>query len=974
MVPLFPFLYYSATSSPNLGAFLVIDAVNDLKDFLLKFPMVMEKHLSGICNKLVELMLDSSGDVRMALYALFDEVLPVLPESLVSPFFPLFVAYISTGMTHVNGAVRLDALQYSNLWLHYHPALVAKFHSKLLPHYLTLMTMRDPPPKIETSDKIRRLQKEKKGPHEAKLHVPNTLKMKNVLLASLYDLVVAQLGHAELYGAQEDINLEMSRNARKHLHLGALEDAVASGTFPRVSAIVVPLQPSYSLASIVEHSPALSAMGSTKIESTSKQNEDMSPTESKLHLDEPECFKYFFTTVFPLLLNQWLECDPENLVPHALKPIESILKLFDFLLSHLDSLIGGDSDSQQAKFAFLEPYLGPVKNYVFSQFPFDYPPNWTEDELSLVTHLNVLIAMLGSHFYSRDTASEPWASSIIEYTHRAFIGNISRPTGRRAKATEKDTKRKGAHSSSISDGDTALDAVHFQIVGELLPVIRRLTMYSEPEQRNRLLMAFQRFNDACPPKSSSKRMCITFLASLLLSNDDFESDKSDDDDDRMEVDSSPTNQQSVCTESNPSNGNDDNDAVDEEELMPIPFKPKIHPSSIPADICDSLLISLPKTLWQLQRDHPVTSHLIVGLLCHFGATNSPLQRSQFERLQPALVPFFWTSIAKKSHSKKKSSTVAKSAEGDQASAAEESRKPLFGPFVSLPDHVQRASVDLLSNFAPLSEAMVESVLHAFSSPKVSVETISYLFESLDVSNAHFPSVGDFAGFALSFLVSIASFTLVDDKDNKYRLQRCFLVARMVARCCARLNLKEVFLELVDEHLISILESISTESISNDDEYVLAVTMVAFVGAYMRHSGLDSISPEGGGATLTDTLCSSLMHICYTSASSSDSPTPSHFKPGMLMIKDVFFALPEATFGKVLRTFHNDLSARKVRDSDATLLLDLVTKYRSPQCIEVLKSSLEIKMIIASIKEHMPNDNRTKRSIAELDLLQTYTLN
>jgi hypothetical protein len=913
------------------------DAVNDLKDFLLKFPIILEKHLSGICDKLVELMLDSSGDVRMALYSLLDEVLPLVPESLVYPFFPLFVAYISTGMTHVNGAVRLDALQYSNLWLHYHPGLVAKFHSKLLPHYLTLMTMRDPPPKVEKADKIRRLPKEKKGPTEAKLHIPNALKMKNVLLASLYDLVVAQLGHAELFGSQDDLDLHSARMASKHLHLGALDHDEASAAWPRSAAVVVPFQPSYSLSSLLEANTHLAHFSGTKIESTKRQNEDMTPTESKLHLEDPECFKYFFITVFPLLTSQWLECNPDTLVPHALKPLESILKLFDFLLSHLSSLIGNDPESQSAKFEFLEPYLKPVVNFIFPHFPFDYPPNWTDDELSLVTHLNVLIAMVGSHFYSPDTLEDNWAHSVLEYTHKAFTGSISRPAGRRA-----------SKQASQDFSPKFNDSMHYQIVGELLPVIGRLTAHSPATERVRLLKAFQAFNDTSPPQSSSKRMCIAFLASVLLRNGDMDdSSSSQVENNSMDVDD-PSSSSSSSSKANENHSGEELDQAD----MPIPFQPQNSSGSIPPEVCESLLLSLPKALWMLKAEQPVTSHMILGILAHFGATNAPVQKSQFARLQPALIPFFWTSIAKKA----KKGKANKQKQGDEDEPAQ---KTVFGPFVSLPAHVQRAAVDMLSNFMPFTENMYESLLHAFSSPKVSVEVIGYLFDSISAPDAHFSAASDFASFALSFLISVASEALKNDENCTHRLQRCFLVARMVARACTRLGAGNDFLLLIDEHLTQILQSLPSSATEVDDEFILVATMSAFIGAFLRHLPQPEIP-----ADLFAPLSTAFLNILTSSTVPNEKV---RFRPGLLMVKDAILAEP-LLLQRLFEMVAVELSQRPVSPSSATLVLALVTKFKSRATIEIIRTSTALPTILSALKKALPNNPVVDSAEAERSLI------
>ena len=915
----------------------------------------MEKHLSSICDKLVELMLDSSGDVRMALYTLLDEVLPMLPETLVSPFFPLWVAYISTGMTHVNGAVRLDALQYTNLWLHYHPSLVAKYHSKLLPHFMTLMTMRDPPPTAgDGNERIRRLpQKEKSGAngkpamHAAKLHIPNALKMKNVLLASLYELVVAQLGHAELFEYKDEFE--------------AGADCITE------PPLVVPFQSSYSAEEILSANPMLKAIGSSVIENTTKQNEDFSPTESKLHLQEPECFKYFFTTIFPLLISQWIECGPESLVSHALKPLESILKLFDFLLSHLDSLIGDDPESQAAKFVFLAPYLAPLQQHVLAHFPFDYPPGFSDDELSIITHLNVLVCMVASQFYSEETRETSWGNSILNYTLRAFSGNISRPQGRNSnnKNNSMDVDGQDERKTTKKNGkkEVGLSAsVHFQIVGELLPVIRRLTDHSEPQDRLNLLKAFQSFNDSCPPASASKRMSISFLSSLLLDYDlpSLDDDEDSDDGSRMKTDKQ-------ISEKSAESGNGEDEIPDEV----IPFTPLPPTSSVPVSITSNLLMSLPKTLWQLQNGHEDTSKLILGVMNSFGSRfgfiDSPL-RNTFNKLQPALVPFFWTSVAKKSKKTKSKEASASDASADQKpleEAQEEERKEIFGPFVKLSAAVQKRAIDLIAHFRPLNPAMLESLLNTMSSPKVSNEVIAYFFDSIEAVGSHFESEGDFASFILSFLVAISNNACEKD-DERYskRLQRCFILARAAARACARIGMGPLFLEIIDETILQLLESITNTTTSTDQEFVLGLTLATFIGTFARHVNLSELP-----ASLQDAVFNAVYLLIRISASSEQK---AHFRPGPVMTKDIVIAIPSLlTF--LLSKFEGETRGSSLLpDAHSRLLLHLVTRFPSQENRTTLSTSSTLETIVSTLKESRKSaDTLLDRAIAEVQLLKAH---
>jgi hypothetical protein len=101
-----------------------------------------------------------------------DTVLPRLTEDLIAPFFPLFVVYMTSALTHLKQSIRLDAVGFINLWLKHFPGLVASQHHKFLRHFVTVLMQREPAaagiPRTNTSntsdlaisgEKVHRLQR-----------------------------------------------------------------------------------------------------------------------------------------------------------------------------------------------------------------------------------------------------------------------------------------------------------------------------------------------------------------------------------------------------------------------------------------------------------------------------------------------------------------------------------------------------------------------------------------------------------------------------------------------------------------------------------------------------------------------------------------------------------------------------------------------------------------------------------------------
>lgn len=143
---------------------------------------------------------------------------------------------------------------------------------------------------------------------------------------------------------------------------------------------------------------------------------------------------------------------------------------------------------------------------------------------------------------------------------------------------------------------------------------------------------------------------------------------------------------------------------------------------------------LPKALWELKADHVPTSRIIISTLLDF-ARRSPASAASAQALnevQETMIPFFFTVFAVKK-------TV----------------RTIHGPFVSLPEDVQRRSLDILSYFSRLSLAMLRAVaaccLHASVSPTVAV----YAINVVQSVRMHIPAE-EHVSFMMSMLLGKAS--------------------------------------------------------------------------------------------------------------------------------------------------------------------------------------------------------------------------
>ena len=95
-----------------------------------------------LIKKVSSLFADQHESVRHALYLLLKHVFQVVDQKTINPFFPLLLASIKCGLTHINSSIQTNSVKITDLLIHHYPELIKQSINSLLPLYLPLVAMK----------------------------------------------------------------------------------------------------------------------------------------------------------------------------------------------------------------------------------------------------------------------------------------------------------------------------------------------------------------------------------------------------------------------------------------------------------------------------------------------------------------------------------------------------------------------------------------------------------------------------------------------------------------------------------------------------------------------------------------------------------------------------------------------------------------------------------------------------------------
>lgn len=121
---------------------VVKEAVHGLVELVNRHPIVLTTHLNKVLREVTPLITyDKDAAVLRGLRTLFGIILPAIPKPAMSPFISMMMAFVSSGMTHLDFPIRSFSLDMLQMLLTNFGAECAPFASKMLPNVENLLAM-----------------------------------------------------------------------------------------------------------------------------------------------------------------------------------------------------------------------------------------------------------------------------------------------------------------------------------------------------------------------------------------------------------------------------------------------------------------------------------------------------------------------------------------------------------------------------------------------------------------------------------------------------------------------------------------------------------------------------------------------------------------------------------------------------------------------------------------------------------------
>ena len=118
------------------------DALIGLRDLLQENPALLPPNLASLIHHLSPIV-DIEGSVRHALLLFLRFLLGNVSEKQLSPFFPVLVAHLRCGLTHIDDRIQRDSLKVFDLVLSHFPRLLVSFAQELLSLIIRLLSRQD---------------------------------------------------------------------------------------------------------------------------------------------------------------------------------------------------------------------------------------------------------------------------------------------------------------------------------------------------------------------------------------------------------------------------------------------------------------------------------------------------------------------------------------------------------------------------------------------------------------------------------------------------------------------------------------------------------------------------------------------------------------------------------------------------------------------------------------------------------------
>jgi pre-rRNA-processing protein IPI1 len=116
------------------------EAIHGLKEMFGKHPQNVLVHLSSIFEITFAIIVDEDSSVRAAYLGFLQSITPHLSKNNVGPFIALYLSYCGSAMTHIDDNIRLNSLDFLNLWINAFPSLIVNSTVQILPNFIGLLS------------------------------------------------------------------------------------------------------------------------------------------------------------------------------------------------------------------------------------------------------------------------------------------------------------------------------------------------------------------------------------------------------------------------------------------------------------------------------------------------------------------------------------------------------------------------------------------------------------------------------------------------------------------------------------------------------------------------------------------------------------------------------------------------------------------------------------------------------------------
>ncbi|CAG8451772.1 10250_t:CDS:10, partial [Acaulospora morrowiae] len=671
------------------------DAIQGLKDFFYRYPNTLSESLSTIVNSLARLLIDNDRNVRKTLLSFFAEFFPNVPKSDIRPFLPLLIVYTCSAMTHIYEDIRIDAIKFVEIWLSVAPDIVVDgFWRKIIQNYISLLSSESNFSNTSVKGSVSGITGLSVNAHTRFLS--NEIKFE--ILSSFHKILKFGLTK----GDEENSHwffLDLSPSDRLgnqttkpiyRSNQGVLNDwSKFHGEMgpPPLHSLSATLLPFLSLPDVEHNYKQLNLFNSVSSTEVNKSfinigNEDEDSRDNLADRDvstlqgRTAATKELLNTLHPILLSVWLETVPSVFdsstaflhMQPELQLIHTALKMITLLWRSYVHNVFKNKSANDGQ--LIEATLKQLLRYFVIHFPFGSRSEGIQDLKveSILQEMNIMFCEMVILYLILTNLNPPPGKAELKLNSKKLT---------LAHARKK--RKRDDDSETIKSDNFWIDQV-FDYVIEFLGSeqsknnMMRISMHTKPEHLTAMLPTIWGLLNC----ADQERQEIIFEAILDYSR--------------------RCHAQSIAKRK----------CIDfiSRGLMLQSFSNR-KDSSLVASL-QTWALSLPKLLWELKTNSLETTEDILGVLCDFAKRGDKcmFDNEIWDQLQTSLIPFFYVELPHKG--------------------------PLYGPFISLPENLQRKTIEFLYYCPRITDKMRSSLNQVFrreevESVKIYVKDLSEKF-------------------------------------------------------------------------------------------------------------------------------------------------------------------------------------------------------------------------------------------------------